>query len=90
MLFFRQLPWFAALLSGMAVSPAAATEAEKLLPADTKVIATINLRQLLTDLGNTKFVQAYLDQYRLALKGDEKNLRNYYRLQELQKYEGIT
>lgn len=74
----------------LAVSPARATEAGELLPADTKVIVTLNLRRILSDHRDMQPVQRYLDQWRLALKGDQKQLKNYYRLQELNKSEGIS
>ena len=79
-----------AIIAAMAVSPVAATEAGKLLPGDSKLILSLNLRQLLSDHKNTPFVQRYLDQWRLALKGDDEQLKNYYRLQELDKFEGIS
>jgi acetyl esterase/lipase len=79
-----------AVFLASAVSPTRASEAGKLLPADTKVIVTLNLRRVLADHRDTGFVQGYLDQWRLALNGDQQQLKNYYRLQELHKSEGIS
>jgi acetyl esterase/lipase len=79
-----------AFLLAVAVSGVRATEAGKLLPADTKVIVTLNLRRVLADHRDTAFVQRYLDQWRLAMKGDLPQLKNYYRLQELHQNEGIS
>jgi acetyl esterase/lipase len=85
----RQVPLFTLLLL-TAASSAQATDAAKLLPADTKAILTLNLRQTLIDHKNTEFVQRYLDQYRLALRGDDKELKKYYQVQEIDKSEGIS
>jgi len=90
MLTSRHLTLSVAFLVALAVSPVRATEAGRLLPADTKGIVTLNLRQLLSDHRNTGFVQRYLDQWRLALKGDERRLKDYFRRQELDKSEGIS
>ena len=70
----RQLAYSVAFIVTLFVSQVGATEAAKLLPADTKVVVTLNLRQILSDHGNTEFVQRYLDQWRLALKGDERQV----------------
>jgi acetyl esterase/lipase len=83
------LPLSAAFL-GAPISSSGAAEAGKLLSADTKVIVTLNLRRILSDHRDTPFVQRYLDQWRLALNGDQKLLKNYYRLQELHESEGIS
>jgi acetyl esterase/lipase len=86
----RHLVYSVVLLGSAANPHAEATEAGKLLPADTKMVVTLNLRQILSDHRNTEFVQRYLDQWRLALKGDEQQLKNYFRRQELDKSEGIS
>src|SRR6202035_465678 len=84
------LAYSVALIATIAVSHAWATDAGKLLPVDTKLVVTVNLRQILSDHKNTEVVQRYLDQWRLALKGDERQLKNYFRRQELDKSEGIS
>ena len=86
----RQFLSSVAVFLAVAVTSAEAAEAGDLLPADTKVIVTVNTRRILSDRRDTPPVQRYLDQWRLALKGDQKELKNYYRLQELQKSEGIS
>ncbi|MDB5388381.1 MAG: nlhH 1 [Planctomycetaceae bacterium] len=65
-------------------------QATKLLSAETDVFITINLRELLYDYRDIEFVQRYLDQWRLAVKGDESQLLEHYELQEIHKYEGIS
>ncbi len=86
----RHLVYSVAFMATVVVSHAGATEAEKLLPVDTNVVVTLNLKQILSDHRNTDFVQRYVDQWRLALKGDERQLKNYFRRQELDKSEGIS
>jgi len=80
------------LLMALAISPSAvlAAEAEKLLPAATDMILTLNLHRVLDDHKNTPFVQRHLEEWRLALRGDEKQLKEYYRDREVLKTEGIT
>jgi acetyl esterase/lipase len=73
-----------------AVSSASAADAVKLLPAETEMVLTINLRGFLNDHGNTEVVQRYLEQWRLAFKGDEKQLRKYYQAHELRQTEGVS
>jgi acetyl esterase/lipase len=72
------------------VAPVWAGEAGKLLPAETELVATLNLRQFLDDHRDTGLVQRYLEPFRLALRGDEKPLREFYRGQEWLKGEGIN
>jgi acetyl esterase/lipase len=74
--------WAAFLVVVGAVSPVSATEAGKLLHADTEMIVTVNLRQFLDDHQNTEIVRRYLEPARLALQGDEKQLQKYYQGQE--------
>src|SRR5438552_4044677 len=78
-----------AMVLAAASSAAAATEAARLLPADADLIVTVNVRAILHDHRDTQFVQRHLDQWRLALKGDEKGLKKYYQAQEVRKFEGI-
>ena len=61
-----------------------------LLPAKTDIIVSLNPRAFLRDHRDTRFVQRYLDQWRLAVKGDEKQLLKYYDTQEILSYEGIS
>jgi acetyl esterase/lipase len=71
-------------------SPARASEAGKLLPAETDAILTVNVRQFLDDHRKTEFVQRVLEPWRLALAGDEGQLKKYYRDRDLLKTEGVV
>src|SRR5262249_49569507 len=82
--------WVPLLALSIAGSPVAASEAEKLLPAETDMILTINVRQFLEDHRNTDIVQRFLGPCRMAVKGDEKELRHYYQSRDLGKNAGIT
>lgn len=81
--------WLAAIFAG-AGAPACGMEAGKLLPADGGLIVTLNLGRLLADHRDTPFVQRYLDQFRLARKGDLGQLKDYYRRENLRNFEGIS
>jgi acetyl esterase/lipase len=74
----------------VAVSPASGAEIGKLLPAETDVILTLNVRQILDEHKDTELVRHYLAPWRLALKGDEEQLRKFYREHDLARTEGIT
>ena len=72
-------------------SPAwAGSRAGDLLSAETDVVITFNLREFLRDYRDVPFVQRYLDQWRLAAQGDEKQLLQYYESQEIHRYEGLS
>src|SRR5579862_9196394 len=81
-----------ALLLATAVTgqPAAASEAERLLPAETDVLLTINVRQFLNDHQKTEAVRRFLEPWRLALRGDDNRLKQYHRDHELLKAAGIA
>ena len=68
----------------------AGSQPSNFLSAETAVIITFNPREFLHDYHNAPFVQRYLDQWRLAAKGDEKSLLKYYESQEIHRYEGIS
>jgi acetyl esterase/lipase len=87
---FRIVRWAAFLLVLGMAAPASATEAGKLLHAETEMIVTVNLRQVLDDHEKTEIVRRYLEPCRLALQGDEKQLQKYYQSQEWLKARGIT
>ncbi len=53
-------------------------------------MVAVNLKEILRDHRDRLVVQRYLDQWRLALKGDKKRLADYYQKLELGKFEGIT
>jgi acetyl esterase/lipase len=74
----------------LAVSPAPAAEGDTLLPGDTDVILTLNVRRILDDHEKTEDVRRYLEPWRLALRGDEKELKAYYRDRDVRNTEGIT
>ncbi|HZY83470.1 MAG TPA: alpha/beta hydrolase [Gemmataceae bacterium] len=80
----------ACLLAALAVPPVAAAEAGKLLPGDTDVVVTLNVRRFLDDHRDTEAVRHYLEQWRLAQRGDEKRLRAYYRERDVRNIEGLT
>lgn len=75
---------------GGAAAPAPAVEAGKLLPADADTVWTVNVRQLLNSHKNTDIVQPFLLLYKLALQGDEKQLKQYYENRSWLKNQGIT
>src|SRR5262249_19900229 len=77
-------------LAAFAVSPVHAAETGALLPADTDVILTVNIRRMLEDHKNTELVQSSLEPWRLALQGDEKRLKEYYRDHDVLNVEGIS
>jgi acetyl esterase/lipase len=84
-------PWaLAALIAASAGDPVSAAETGKLLPAEADLILTLNIRQVLADHKDTPVVQNYLEQWRLALAGDVKRLREYYRAHEVLQAAGIT
>ncbi len=56
------------LLTGFAVAPASAGEAGKLLPAETEMVLTLNVRQFLDDHQQTEVVQRVLKEARLGLQ----------------------
>ena len=78
------------LFAGVALPQPVAAQTGKMLPAETKVVVSLNLRQALADLKSVSFVKSYLDQFRLARQGDEQQLRKYYQARELKQYEGIS
>jgi acetyl esterase/lipase len=80
----------ACLLAALAAPPASAAEAGKLLPGDTDVVVTLNVRRFLDDHRGTEAVRHYLEQWRLAQRGDEKRLRAYYRERDVRNIEGLT
>ena len=79
---------FLLLALGVAVSPVSAWETAKWLPAEMDLILTFNVRQFLQDHKNTDAVQGLLEPWRLAVRGDEKELRQYYRTHDLLKSAG--
>jgi acetyl esterase/lipase len=80
----------ACLLAALVVPPVPAAEAGKLLPGDTDVVVTLNVRRFLDDHRDTESVRHYLEQWRLAQRGDEKRLRAYYRERDVRNIEGLT
>jgi acetyl esterase/lipase len=80
----------ACLLAALAVPPVPAAEAGKLLPGESDVVVTLNVRRLLDDHRDTEAVRHYLEQWRLAQRGDEKQLRAYYRERDVRDTEGLT
>jgi acetyl esterase/lipase len=78
------------LLAALAVPPARGAEAGRLLPGDTDVVVTLNVRRFLDDHRDTEFVQHYLHPWRLAQRGDEKALRAYYRAHDVRNTDGLT
>jgi acetyl esterase/lipase len=81
---------WAPLLLAIITSPVSASEAAKLLPAETDMIVTLNVRQLLEDHKKSEAVQHFLEPWRLAVKGDENALRQYYQTRDLGNKAGIT
>jgi acetyl esterase/lipase len=77
-------------LIALVVPPAAGAEAGKLLPGDTDVVVTLNVRRFLDDHRHTEVVQHFLEPWRLAQRGDEKRLRAYYRDHDVRNTDGIT
>ena len=78
------------LLAALVVPPVAGAEAGKLLPGDTDVVVTLNVRRFLDAHRDTEAVRHYLEQWRLAQRGDEKRLRAYYRKRDVRNIEGLT
>jgi acetyl esterase/lipase len=78
------------LLAVIAASQVSASEAGKLLSAETDMILTLNVRQILDDHKGTEIVQRFLEPWRLAVAGDEKRLSTYYQAHEVLKAAGIT
>jgi acetyl esterase/lipase len=78
------------LLAASAASPVAASEADKLLSAETDAVLTVNVRQFLDDQRETAAVQQFLEPWRLAVRGDEAELRRYYQARNLRTVEGIS
>jgi acetyl esterase/lipase len=72
------------------VAPLGAAEAEKLLPDETEMLVTVNVRAFLEDQKNTTAVQRWVERWRLALQGDVKQLATYYHAEDLLKSEGLT
>jgi acetyl esterase/lipase len=56
--------------ASLAVNMVSASEVGKLLPPDTDVVLTLNVRQLVNDHKNNETVRAYLDQWRDLVKKD--------------------
>jgi len=79
-----------AVLIGFCGPAWAVSQADKLLSAETDVIATFNVRELLHDYRDIPSIQRYLDQWRLAAKGDEQQLLKSYELLEIRRFEGIS
>src|SRR4029077_12092392 len=61
---------FLAVLVCFACPAWAGSRAGDLLSAKADVIVTFNLREILQDFGDVPSVQRYLDQWRLAARGD--------------------
>jgi acetyl esterase/lipase len=78
------------LLTALVVPPAAGAEAGKLLPGDTDVVVTLNVRRFLDDHRHTEVVLSFLEPWRLAQGGDERRLRAYYRDHDVRNTDGIT
>src|SRR5262249_26616703 len=78
------------ILTALLVPPAAGAEAGKLLPGDTDVVVTLNVRRFLDDHRHTEVVQHLLEPWRLAQRGDEKRLRAYYHDHDVRNADGIT
>jgi acetyl esterase/lipase len=68
----------------------AGSSAANLLPAETDIIVTFNPHSLLVDCQDIPVLARYFQQYRLAAKGNEKQLLDYYQSEQIQKYEGIS
>jgi acetyl esterase/lipase len=80
----------ACLLAALAVPPVSAAEAGKLLPGDTDVVVTLNVRRFLDDHRDTEAARHHLEQWRLAQRGGEKQLRAYHRERDVRNTEGLT
>jgi acetyl esterase/lipase len=78
------------LLATLVVPPAHGMEAGKLLAPDTDVVVTLNVRCFLNDHRNTEMVRHYLEPWRLAQRGDEKQLRASYRERDVRNSDGLT
>ena len=70
--------------------PGAASAAATWLPDGTDIVLTFNLRQFLEGHKHTDAIQSVLQPWRLALRADERELRQDYRSRDLGKTEGIT
>ncbi len=81
---------FAAVIVCFAYPAWAGSRAGDLLSGETDVIVTFNPREVLHDCRDSPIVQRYLDQWRLAAKGDEQQLLEYYESQEIHRYEDIS
>ena len=57
------------VLTALTAAPVAAAEAGKLLPAETELVVTLNVRQLLDDHKKSDLVRSYLEQWHLAASG---------------------
>jgi acetyl esterase/lipase len=78
------------LATAVSVGQATAAEAEKLLPAGTEMILSVNVRQILEDQKNLPGLGSYLEQWRLAIQNDVKQLTRYHHAQDLLKKEGLS
>ncbi len=85
-----QIQLLTAVLICFACPAWAGSRAGNLLSAETDVVVTFNWREVLHDYRDMPVVQRYLDQWRLAVKGDEQQLLQYYDFQEIERYEGIS
>ena len=81
--------WAALLVVTAASGPSAASEAANLLPAESDVLLTVNVRQILADHQKSEAVKRFLEPWRLALRGDDKQLRQYHRDHDLLRAAGI-
>jgi len=83
--------WSSLVWTLVLASSAASSEAVKRLPADTEFIASLNVRQVLDAplLKKSAPAQQFLDRWRLALKGNERQLKEYYQNKELKEW-GLT
>jgi acetyl esterase/lipase len=78
------------LAIALAAEPAAASAGADWLPTGTDIVLTFNFRQFLEDHKHTDAIQGQLEPWQLALRGDEKSQRRYYRSRDLGKVEGVT
>jgi acetyl esterase/lipase len=87
---FLRIQLLTAVMIYFACPAWAGSQAGNLLSGEADVIVTFNPRELLHDCRDIPFGLRYLDQWRLAAKGDEKRLLQYYESQEIHRYEGIS
>jgi hypothetical protein len=89
----RSTCWALSLaLAAILTAPALGAESTELLPSDTAVVVSVNLRQILDEpwIQKSRSAQKFLDAFRLALQGDERRLKEFYARQEIRKAEVMT